>query len=635
MVCAGALACSLTPASSAGARSASNTAYAWGDNSYGQLGDGTTDNSDVPVQVQGLRGVRALAQAGRHTLALLENGMVMAWGENFFGQLGDGTTTNSAVPVAVAGVSEAVAVAAGEGHSLAVLKDGKVLAWGENSHGQLGDGTTEDSDVPVAVSGLSEVAAVAAGESFSLALLKDGTIMAWGENSLGQLGDGSHQGSDVPVPVAESLPAVAISAGLRHSLALLSAGTVVAWGDNELGELGDDSENDSAIPVAVGGLAEVTAISAGEYDSLALQHGGVVMAWGDNEDGQLGDGSHDGPQLCGFPEAFPCSRTPVRVSGLSDAIAIAAGSQSLAALSSGAVVAWGPNIAGQLGSGTSDGPEFCTPFANPCSTLPVLASTPGLSLGVSAGMEVGLAFGPTPPTGELPELGRCLPVSGDGAYVAARCTRPSRRHAGKFEWSPGPGPRAGFTDRLSNPILETTDRSVIACALALTEGEYTGPKSESISRATMSGCHLEGSDASCQSSPGEDGVITSSLPLQGELGLILAGGGRQVGWSMKPEPPATSLMSFVCGAAPAMESATLEGSVIGSAAPVDGMVASFDLRYRQRRGRQVPEFFTPAVREVLTLATVFPDGSRESEQAGLGAKGVLLDEEPLEIKAQP
>lgn len=363
---------------------ASPSGVAWGENEVGQLGNGTTVNSEVPSAVSGLSGVSALAGGRRHSLALLSDGTVTAWGENDWGQLGDGTHTGpstchagfaggsgytvgcSTKPVALSGLSGVVAIAAGAQHSLALLSDGTVMAWGDNEGGQLGDGTTSGPDhcyteteptqcstSPVPVGGLSEVTAIAAGQNYSLALLRNGTVMAWGSNGMGELGNGSSSGpDDVPAPVTGLSGVTAIAAGGDTSLALLSDGTVMAWGANEFGQLGDGSVTQSDAPVAVSGLSGVSSIAVGGA-SLALLDNGTVMAWGSNISGQLGNGTNMGPSEC-FPLNF-CSTTPVAVSDLENVTAIAAGSgQSLALLIDGAVMAWGLNWDGQLGDGTKE-----------------------------------------------------------------------------------------------------------------------------------------------------------------------------------------------------------------------------------------------------------------------------------------
>ena len=122
---------------------------------------------------------------------MLGDGTARCWGNNWFGQLGDGTTTERHTPVAVSGLSNAVAIAAGNYHTCAVLGDGTARCWGRNDYGQLGDGTTTERHTPVAVSGLTNAVAVSAGGDHTCAVLSDGTARCWGDNSDGQLGDGT------------------------------------------------------------------------------------------------------------------------------------------------------------------------------------------------------------------------------------------------------------------------------------------------------------------------------------------------------------------------------------------------------------------------------------------------------------
>ena len=277
--------------------------WAWGGNTYGQLGDGTTTDSTTPVQVKGVSGngwlsdVTAVTGGVRYAVALKSDGSVWAWGYNASGQLGDGTTTDRTTPVQVKGVdgigwlSDVVAIAAGGSHTVALKSDGSVWAWGSNGHGQLGDTTTDNSSTPVEVSGLADVTAIAAGEGHTVALKSDGSVWTWGYNYYGQLGDDSTDDSDTPVPVSGLSSGVTAIAASNHTVALKSEGSVWAWGSNFLGQLGDDSTDDSDTPVEVSGLANVTAIAAGQYHTVALKSNSSVWAWGYNGDGQLGDGT--------------------------------------------------------------------------------------------------------------------------------------------------------------------------------------------------------------------------------------------------------------------------------------------------------------------------------------------------------
>ena len=195
------------------------TVWTWGSNAFGQLGDGTTTNRSTPVQVSSLTGVVAIAAGAAnsteegHSLALKADGTVWAWGRNSSGELGNGTTTDRTTPVQVTGLTGVVAIAGGYGHSLALKSDGTVWAWGTDLYGQLGDGantTLGHQTIPVAVSGLTGVSAIAAGWGHSLALKADGTVWAWGYNVEGSVGDGTfiNRSSPVQVSTVGTLPCV-------------------------------------------------------------------------------------------------------------------------------------------------------------------------------------------------------------------------------------------------------------------------------------------------------------------------------------------------------------------------------------------------------------------------------------------
>jgi len=274
----------------------SSIVQAWGMNGNSELGDGTTTNRSTPVQVSGLTGATAISAGSGFSLAIKGSGAsstIQAWGSNSFGQLGDGTTTNRSKPVQVSGLTGVTAAAAGTCYSIALMTNGTVRAWGRNNYGQLGSGTTTDSVTPVQVSGLTGVTAIAVGESHSLALKSDGTVWAWGLNNYGQLGDGTTANRLVPVQVNGLTGVIAISAGTSHSLALKSDGTVWAWGLNNYGQLGDGTTTNRSTPVQVSGLTDVIALEAGKWYSFAIRGSSasnITWAWGDDYYGQLGQG---------------------------------------------------------------------------------------------------------------------------------------------------------------------------------------------------------------------------------------------------------------------------------------------------------------------------------------------------------
>ncbi|HOC92579.1 MAG TPA: hypothetical protein PKH33_09445 [bacterium] len=179
----------------------------WGWNDFGQLGDGTTTDSLVPISVTGISNAVSVAVGNgylphyTHTCAVLSDGQVRCWGNGGYGQLGNGTTTDSSVPVAATGVSTAVSVDVGFYHTCAVLSDGQVKCWGYNMYGLLGNGTTISSKVPLYGTGIYNAISISVGGDHTCSALSDGLVKCWGNNSSGQLGNGTTTDSLVPVLV--------------------------------------------------------------------------------------------------------------------------------------------------------------------------------------------------------------------------------------------------------------------------------------------------------------------------------------------------------------------------------------------------------------------------------------------------
>jgi alpha-tubulin suppressor-like RCC1 family protein len=316
----------------------------WGANDSGQLGDGTETMRLTPAPVVGLAaGVEALTAGRFHTCALLTGGTVSCWGDNRFGQLGDGTGVDRSRPTPVVGLSgPATAIAAGSFHTCALIADGNVECWGDNTTAQLADPYLDESRVPQQVDGLPAPAtAIASGTDHTCALLLTGAVDCWGWNLFGQLGYGdAFTVRILPVPVIGITGALNVDGGFAHTCAVTAAGGVDCWGLNASGQVGDGTTKDRAQPVqVVGESGGVTAIASGYFYNCALA-AGTVSCWGRNAADEMGDGK------------MVDRKTPVPVEGLDGVEAIAAGGyHTCALLSPAGFRCWGSNHYGQLGNG--------------------------------------------------------------------------------------------------------------------------------------------------------------------------------------------------------------------------------------------------------------------------------------------
>ena len=272
------------------------TVVCWGSGSGGELGNGSVIPQDFTpgAPVTGLTGVVQVAGGFHHFCAVKSDTTLVCWGQNGYGQYGNGTTNGGLTPIIVPGLSGVVNVTGGSEFTCAAFNDGTAKCWGINTYGNLGDGTVTQRLSPVVVSGLSTAQAVSSGSWQSCALLTGGSVRCWGNNTNGQAGIGTYSPDHFTVPqaaVALGQPATAIIAQYNTVCALLADTTVRCWGLNQIGELGNGTTVDSNVPVAVSGLSGVTTISNFGQQVCARKTDHTIWCWGDNSYGQLGNGT--------------------------------------------------------------------------------------------------------------------------------------------------------------------------------------------------------------------------------------------------------------------------------------------------------------------------------------------------------
>lgn len=286
---------------------AAGRAYCWGDNLFGQLGDGSEDWRTAPVPVRSDAAFASLAVGHEHVCGLTAEGRALCWGSNYHGELGDGGEEDHAVPAPVRTALRFASLVAGEDHTCGLTAEGRAFCWGSDGGGQLGSAETDTAHVPTPVSGGHAFASLSAGAAHTCGVTAQGRALCWGANHRGQLGDGrggddtAGANREAPVPVAGSTAFARVFAGATHTCALTADGGAWCWGDNAAGQLGDGTTQRRTSPVAVRGGIHFATLSAGAEHTCGVAADGAAWCWGGNESGALGSGKAQG------------SRVPVRV----------------------------------------------------------------------------------------------------------------------------------------------------------------------------------------------------------------------------------------------------------------------------------------------------------------------------------
>ena len=302
----------------------------WGGNYNGQLGNGTTEKSLIPVKI--MDNVKSVSLGEDHSAAITEDGNLYMWGYNNHGQLGNDTTEDSSTAIKI--MDNVKSVSLGYLHSSAITEDGNLYMWGDNDCGQLGNDTTEDSSTPIKI--MENVKSVSLGSDHSAAITNDGSLYMWGDNDCGQLGNGRYMESSTPIQIMENVKSVSL--GRYHSAAITENGSLYMWGYNGWGNLGNGTHKESSTPIKI--MENVKSVSLGACHSAAITEDGNLYMWGDNSWGKLGNGTTDDLS------------TPIKIMGNVKSVSLGT-YHSAAITNDGNIYMWGGNEWGQFGNGTT------------------------------------------------------------------------------------------------------------------------------------------------------------------------------------------------------------------------------------------------------------------------------------------
>ncbi len=320
------------------------TQWTWGQNTYGELGQGSGVHLSSPVQLGSLIAWSSSTGGTRHTITIKIDGSLWTWGDNAtYGQLGLGDLIPRSSPVQIGSLTSWEPILAGDDHSLITGANRTLWSWGKNTDGQLGLADVAHRSLPVQIGSLTNWSFVSSGGRFSHAIKTDGTLWAWGGQAAdyGALGLGDNTDRSSPVQVGALTTWDFVSAGNLHVLALKTDGTLWSWGYNFTGELGLGDTTNRSAPVQIGTGTNWSSAFTGYEHSLAVKTDGTLWAWGGRPSDNYG-------QL-GLGDTVNRS-SPTQVGSLTNwNFARSGHNHSRAIKTDGTLWSWGRNNQGQLG----------------------------------------------------------------------------------------------------------------------------------------------------------------------------------------------------------------------------------------------------------------------------------------------
>ena len=339
---------------------ADGSVCSWGYNNYGQLGNSTTSNSSLPVNISNLSDIVEISAGYYQSAAVKKNGTILTWGRNNYGQLGAGNNYDTHTPVTVKNIDNIKSVSQGIYHTVILKNDGTVWSCGYNNKGAIGNSISINaiSNSFIQIPQFNDIIAVEASEENTIGLKSDGTVWICGGNNYGQLGNGETNVtiSSLPIQVSGLTDVISISSKSRHIMALKRDGTVWTWGYNSNYQLGDLTNTTKYYPEQVTGLSDITSISTGRHCSWALKNDGTVFV----------AGYFSNYNLYNYQTENYDQKRFSKLSGISNIVGISAGYYHFHLLENdGSVMSIGDNREGALGvgfTGSSSNYYFTSPL---------------------------------------------------------------------------------------------------------------------------------------------------------------------------------------------------------------------------------------------------------------------------------